>query len=359
MADSTITVQAPGKLILLGEYVVLEDAPALVTAVNKYCTVRLEPRYDSVFHFEAPNLELPGIQFVLDDEGQSHVVGRQDPAVYKKLGFVFSILNYVTLRSDRPIPGAEITVDTTDFYHITNGDKFGLGSSAALTVALLKALNEHMGQNDWLQNLYFEALQAHRIAQGKLGSGVDIAASATGGILRYRMPSSKDDLAGAIQPMSWPEDLSMIPIWTGSSASTRDLVNKVKQFREAAPRAYDRISDRMHWLSEQGCEAFESGDGPAFMEIVKAFAHQEQILGTSSGAPIVSEVHEHITRLVANAGGVYKPSGAGGGDIGIAFCDQEDIREEILQTIQASSFEVLDLAVQPEGVKSTQTYEVS
>ncbi|MGM0587609.1 MAG: mevalonate kinase family protein [Bacteroidota bacterium] len=359
MAESTITVQAPGKLILLGEYVVLEDAPALVAAVNKHCTVRLEPRYDSVFHFEAPNLELPGIQFVLDDEGHSHVVGRQDPAVYNKLGFVFSILNYVTLRSDQPIPGAEITVDTTDFYHPISADKFGLGSSAALTVGLLKALNEHMGQNDWMQNLYFEALQAHRIAQGKLGSGVDIAASVTGGVLRYRMPSTKDDVGEAIQPMSWSKDLHMIPIWTGSSASTRNLVNKVKRFREAAPNAYTRISDRMHLLSEQGCEAFGSGNLDVFMDIVGQFAEQEKILGTSSGAPIVSEVHERITRLVANAGGVYKPSGAGGGDIGVAFCDRQDIKLEILHTIQESSFEVLDLTVQPEGVKSTQTYEVS
>jgi phosphomevalonate kinase len=359
MSESTITVEAPGKLILLGEYAVLEQAPALVAAVNKQCKVRVESRYDSIFHFEAPNLAIPDVEFVLDDDGEAHLVGKYQPEVRKKLGFVFSILNYVTLRSNQPIPGAEIFIDTGDFYHHDSGDKFGLGSSAALTVGLMQALSEHMGRSDWMQSLYYEALQAHRIAQGKLGSGVDIGASATGGVIRYRMPKSGTDAAEAIQACAWNPSLHMIPIWTGSSASTRNLVNRVKAFKEAAPSAYRRIMDRMIALSEQGCEAFQQQDMDTFLEVIQAFSDQERLLGRSSGAPIISEVHEHLSVLVDNAGGVYKPSGAGGGDIGIALCNDESTRERITQTIQESPFEILDLAIQFEGVKSTQTYEVS
>jgi phosphomevalonate kinase len=173
------------------------------------------------------------------------------------------------------------------------------------------------------------------------------------------MPKSGEGEQEAIQVAKWPDKLHMIPVWTGSSASTRTLVNRVNQFKKSAPTAYGRIMDRLISLSKTGCEAFQQGEIDAFLDIVKQFVNQERILGRSSGAPIVSDVHEHLSTLVDNAGGVYKPSGAGGGDIGIALCADPSTQNRILNQINESPFETLDLAIQFEGVKSTQTYEVS
>jgi phosphomevalonate kinase len=34
----TVHARAPGKVVVLGEYAVLDGAPALVLAVDRYCT---------------------------------------------------------------------------------------------------------------------------------------------------------------------------------------------------------------------------------------------------------------------------------------------------------------------------------
>ncbi len=356
MTETAITIKAPGKLILLGEYAVLEQGSALVAAIDKQCKVSIEPGRDD-FLFIAPNLNLPPVSFSLDNSGEVSLNKSYSADVCKKLGFVFSIMKYVTRQSGRKIPGAVIHVDTGDFYHPTAGKKLGLGSSAALTVGLISALNELIGEKSWMKSLYYEALQAHRIAQGKLGSGVDVAATTHGGTIRYKMPKQLAYSEQAFNQCAWPDDLYMVPVWTGISASTRTLIKKVNEFRTASFKAYRYIMDGMVELSEQGAHYFEQGSTQNFLDVVEAFANQERRLGRQSDAPIMSSVHEQLAAIISRTGGVYKPSGAGGGDIGIALCRSEETRKHIIQEIKKSAFEFLNLSPQLEGVKCTQTHE--
>jgi len=346
---------APGKLILLGEYAVLESAPALVAAVNKDCKVEIKPRSGGIFKFEAPNLGMKDILFSLDQNGTAILANGKNGSENKP-GFVFSLLKYMITRIGA-IASADITIDTSEFYHRKSTQKLGLGSSAALTVAFLKALSEYLGIRFWSKSLFQEALRAHRIAQGKIGSGVDIAASTTGGVIEYRMPELIENLDGKINSLTWPQDLEMIPVWTGCSTSTRKFVKNVNKFRDSVPNAYDQIMKKMHEICEEGSKAFRSGDVEAFLEIVPVFAKLEEQLGLESGTDIISAVHKKIEHLVHQAGGVYKPSGAGGGDIGVAFCNSPDIRERIVHIIAESPFEILDLAIQKQGLNYSYAYE--
>lgn len=351
MIKTKIKVEAPGKLILLGEYAVLEQAPALVAAVDRYCRVEITPSFNSFFHFTAPNLGLNNIGFKIDKNGSPVLSEPVNDAEFKKLRFVFAILEHLATDVDSDLESADIRIDTEDFYHQKSKQKLGLGSSAALTVAFLQALTEFMGKDTRADELFRDALGVHRIAQGELGSGVDIAASASGGIIQYRMPKLKEPFDGEITNLEWPDDLKVVAIWTGSSASTQSFVKTVNRFRAAAPRAYTRVMDKMINLCEEGCKAFRSGDINGFLEIIPAFTNLEGILGNSSGTDIVSEAHKKISRLVDSAGGVYKPSGAGGGDIGLAFCSDDDTLQQIKSNISETSFEVLDLSILKEGIQ--------
>ena len=346
---------APGKLIILGEYAVLESAPALVAAVNKDCRVEIRPRKGGIFKFEAPNLGMKDILFSLDRNGTA-ILANGKNGFDKKPGFVFSLLKYIITQIGA-IASADITIDTSDFYHKKSTQKLGIGSSAALTVAFLKALSEYLGIQFWSKSLFQEALRAHRIAQGKIGSGVDIAASTTGGIIEYRMPELIENLDGKIDSLVWPENLEMIPIWTGCSTSTRKFVQNVNKYRDSVPKKYDQIMKKMHEICEEGSKAFRKGDAEAFLEIVPLFAKLEEQLGLESGTDIISAVHKKINQLVSQSGGVYKPSGAGGGDIGVAFCNSPDIREKIIRIIAESPFEILDLAIQKKGLSYSYAYE--
>jgi phosphomevalonate kinase len=350
MYESSFCVKSPGKLILLGEYAVLEHAPALVTAIDRHCVVKISPLYNSTFQIRTGNLNLPEVQFTLDSDGDAHFRTPMSIKTEKQLQFVLSMLKYVTQRKGK-IPGASIEIDTAPFYHKTTGHKFGLGSSAALTVSLLSALMEYMNKHIEQEDLYKEAFLAHRHAQGKLGSGTDIAASATGGVMSYKMPESIEKLNGQVKPHSWPEDLHMITIWAGYSASTRSFVNNVNEFRDNQPGKYDSIMQTMMELSEDGSKAFSKGDTDAFLNIVEDFKNQEYLLGQKSDTEIISDVHQEIFRMVKSVGGTYKPSGAGGGDIGVAFCKDSSTAERIRQVISESMFDVMDLKMNPTGTE--------
>jgi len=149
MIKTKIKVEAPGKLILLGEYAVLEKAPSLVTAVDKYCRVQITPGNNSFFHFTAPNLGLNNISFKLDDLGNPLFTESENGKSYQNLRFVFAILKHITTRIDHKIKSADIHIDTKDFYHQKTKQKLGIGSSAALTVAFLQALAKHIGEELW------------------------------------------------------------------------------------------------------------------------------------------------------------------------------------------------------------------
>ncbi len=357
MHESSICVKSPGKLILLGEYAVLEQAPALVTAIDRHCIVKIAPLYNSTFQIRTGNLNLPEIQFTLDSNGDAYFRTPMSDKTERQLRFVLSMLKYVTQRNGK-IPGASIEINTAPFYHKTTGHKFGLGSSAALTVSLLSALMEYMNKHIEQEDIYREAFLAHRHAQGKLGSGTDIAASATGGVMSYTMPESIEKLNGQVKPLSWPEDLHFITIWAGYAASTRSFVSNVNIFRDQQIAKYDSIMNTMMKLSYEGSKAFEMGDTDAFLNIVEDFKNQEYILGQESDTEIISDVHQEISRMVQNAGGTYKPSGAGGGDIGVAFCKDSSTAERIRHVISESMFDVMNLRMNPTGMEVVHTMNI-
>jgi len=357
MKHPRFTAKAPGKLILLGEYAVLEGAPSLVAAINRYCTVSIRKNGFSVFGLEARNLDMPDLTFHLDESGRVKLAANSPYTSEKRTGFLIEVINYVASRFEGKIPGAYISIDTGDFYHLASGNKFGLGSSAALTVALIRAMNKYMGRQASAETLFSEAIKSHRAGQGRLGSGVDIAASAAGGVIEYIMPNSEDDIPSAIRRLNWPRNLYMTAVWTGTSASTRFMLEKVKQFRQAAPELHKMIMEDMKKVASLGCEAFAGGDAARFVEIIPEYLKQEYRLGAACGIDIISPSHKALEKLIDEAGGVYKPSGAGGGDIGVAFCDNEETHQKIRAAIEQSNFEILDLAIEPAEYEIKTRYE--
>ncbi|HEX6982593.1 MAG TPA: hypothetical protein VF181_07515 [Balneolaceae bacterium] len=356
MSDSTIQASAPGKLILLGEYAVLEGAPCLVAAVDRSCDVQINPLPGEAFRIEASNPDIPDIQFTLNDEGRICFKKGLSSANRERLRFVISTLKYVIRQSDGSLPSGAIKIDTESFYHKT-GHKLGLGASAAITVSLLSALMKYINKPIAGKDLYREAYQIHRKAQGKLGSGTDVAASAVGGVMQYCMQKNGNQIDGVLEPAEWPQDLQIIPIWAGYSASTQDMVRKVEMYRDENSSSYKAIMNPMKKLSADGCRAFLRGDVKSFLEVVANFIRQEQKLGEVSQTDIISKAHKEIMTLVEEAGGVYKPSGAGRGDIGVAFCDDIDTRLRITDAIANSSFDKLDLALQIDKMKVAELSE--
>ncbi|HET7358761.1 MAG TPA: hypothetical protein VFJ04_01315, partial [Rhodanobacteraceae bacterium] len=121
---------APGKLVVAGDYAVLEGAPAVVLALDRRAQVDVTPCADATFCVDAADLGVRGIHGRFDG-GQLH--WDTDRATAGKLALVTCVLRALA-QSAAPDP-VHVTLDTRAFFDAGGSAKLGLGSSAALTVA--------------------------------------------------------------------------------------------------------------------------------------------------------------------------------------------------------------------------------
>ena len=77
-----VRTKAPGKLILLGEYALLEGAPGIVCAVDRFAYVSVKDAPDSFFVLDSPSLKLSGIRFTVHKNGKVNFI---TPLIEEKL----------------------------------------------------------------------------------------------------------------------------------------------------------------------------------------------------------------------------------------------------------------------------------
>jgi len=342
-----ITASAPGKVVILGEYAVLEGAPALAMAVDRRVRIHLTTNdgpYCSVvapgwadrparFRFDAcghPRFDAGGDLFRMP----AHVIGKMFSGV-----------------AHRPAIPFHLTLDSTALMQAGPGGtmKLGLGSSAALTVALCHALgyyvaSQHAGtRSPDLSTL----IEVHSGLQTQLGSGVDVAASLHGGLIEYnRLPSPR------VQPAELPRDVEYCFVWSGVAAVTSRLLGQVDHWRRDHPERFRRLMAPLMEIAASGILAARAGNGDEFLRMVSEYAAALQALGGASGTDILSEPHRRLQALAGRHGVVYKPCGAGGGDIGVGMSRDPDALAKFRAGLSAGKFESLSLNMDRSGVRT-------
>jgi phosphomevalonate kinase len=349
-----IEVSAPGKLVLIGEYGVLFGAPALVMAVDRRARVELIPAEGDRWLLTAPGLAPRPIELDISPKGQ---VRWSDEAMAGQYFDLVDRLLCELVCDNLVMPGglrpAAATLDTKPFFR--SGDpvrqKLGLGSSAALTVALATALvgwsaagRTPATGRQWLQTL----VGLHRRVQGGLGSGIDIAASVLGGVIEYQLDDG-GSVANAA-PMSIPGDLEILSIWTGRSASTGSFLKRLEDRRSRDRRTVERAIDSVVDASRAGVDAFKTVSPSRFLDAVDQFWDVLEGLGRVIDMPVASEEHQRLRRLACDVGVRYKPSGAGGGDFGLAFDTDRERLAAMAARAAGEGFEVVGLGLDPVGV---------
>ncbi len=295
--------RAPGKVVLSGAYAVLEGAPALVAAVDRYA--------------------------VADAAREATLV---TPEVREALA--------------RRAPAAAPWFDASALRDETRGKKLGLGSSAAILVASLAALelaaDPARGDAELGARVLPDALAAHRAAQ-RGGSGVDVAASALGGILRFERPAP--DASPRIERITLPEGL-FVQIWSSAGeAATSAMLAQVAELARARPAEHRRL---LGALCEASRAAAEARDGARFIEACRSQLGLLGELGLLAGAPIVTEEVRAFGRATAPHS-VVLPSGAGGGDI-VLYMSTEPPGPDVERTAQKCGFFPLSASIGAKGV---------
>lgn len=283
---------APGKLVLLGDYAVLEGSRALVAAVNRRAHGVLDP--------EGPRTEV--VEAVL-----------------------------ARARSEgSTIEG--VRIDTKGFLE-PGGEKLGIGSSAAVAV-VTAALADGRGH----EATFEIALDGHRNAAGGVGSGVDVAASFYGGVIACRrQPAPVEVLPSRIR------GLHLTVVWAGESASTSKLVRACRE-AESWPRWMNVMTE----LAEDGILAWSRGDRSRFLSVVARYGRAMASLGRDAGVPVVTDSIDAVLTHAEALGAAAKPSGAGGGDVVVIFAEDPEVGAEVAAR---AGLRVVDLAVDPQGLR--------
>jgi phosphomevalonate kinase len=195
-----------------------------------------------------------------------------------------------------------ISLDTTAFRDPASGRKTGLGSSAALTAALATALQSLGGGP--AEDV---AHAAHRRFQGGSGSGVDIACSIAGGVIAYRMANLQS------ARLTWPDGLYFSVLWSGVTAGTQA---RLAHFREQpGSPARSGLGKAAASLAAE----FGSGEAARILAGLRDYTQALLRFDDAHGLGIFEAGHVSLAQRAAGAGVVYKPCGAGGGDIGVAL----------------------------------------
>ncbi|AZP97317.1 phosphomevalonate kinase [Latilactobacillus curvatus] len=351
-----ITAKAPGKLYIAGEYAVVETGfPAIIVALNQFVTVTIEEshEYGSIVSKQYQENSLywqrQGDEMVFDN--------RDNPFHY--------ILSAIRLTEQY----ARQAGKTLRVYHLrvnsdldsADGKKYGLGSSAAVTVATVKALCAFYELSLSNDQLYKLAAIAHLDVQGN-GSLGDIAASVFGGWVAYR--SFDKQWLADIRPtvsltelleMPWPSlsielltppaELSLLIGWTGSPASTSHLVDKIALAKTERQADYQNFLAASKACLEAMVEGFRRNDLAQIQAELRNNRAILQDLAHFSHVAIETPILQKMGALAEAIGGAAKTSGAGGGDCGIVIIDRAIEIEALFEQWRANQIERLNLAV--------------
>jgi phosphomevalonate kinase len=319
---------APGKLVLLGEYAVLDGAPALVMACGRRCRAELGPAPDGRCHLTSYMPAAAVTEFAPGEPSGAALVD----AVLRDFG------------AELPWLAWAAAVDSRAFF--VDGLKLGLGSSAAALVALAGACHAAAGKpgRPGLSAL----IACHRAFQAGAGSGIDVAAALIGGTIEFRLDASAEAHIGSV---SLPKSVGFAGVFAGGSASTPGLVGLYRRWADAESASAAALLRRMFAVARGGCAAVRDSDDVAFVAAIDEYGRCLAELGRAIGADVVTGPHRQIGGLAGEFGLAYKVSGAGGGDVGIACGLDADALRAFSQRAADEGFRVVPLDVDDAGLR--------
>jgi phosphomevalonate kinase len=175
-------------------------------------------------------------------------------------------------------------------------------------------------------------LAAHRLLQHGTGSGVDIATSWHGGVIAIR----PDAFAPAVESLRWPDGFYLRPVWSGNAASTTAMLARLKAFMHGSPQAYEALMTKLSDCALAAQTPWRAADPGALFEVLQDYGELLHALDKAASIGIWSDGHKRLRSLAQRLDVGYKPSGAGGGDFGLAFSTDAERLDEFARQADGS-----------------------
>lgn len=297
-----ISASAPGKVILFGEHAVVYGQPAIAVPINqvsaKAIITPLINQPSGTIHIDAPEINLNAAVTELrpDDPlatALNHTLqamGIEQPPAFK-------------LRVTSTIPLAA-----------------GLGSGAAVSVAIIRAVSGFLGQflgDDQVSALAYEVEKLYHGTP----SGIDNT------VVAYAKPVYF--IKGQpLETFTIDQPFTIVIADTGFSTPTRVTVGHVRSAWQADPTAYDVIFNAIGDIARQARAVIEGGQSAELGPLMDANHVELRKMGVSS--PELDKLVQ-VARQAGALGAKLSGGGRGGNMIALVEADQA---EAIAQTLQ-------------------------
>jgi mevalonate kinase len=251
-----IYAYAPGKVILTGEHAVVYGQPAIAAPVQEIrarAAIDARPNAEQgSIHLLAPDIGLNTSLAELPADHPMAIVFRE---VQSELGVKSLPALTLTITSDIPIAA-------------------GLGSGAAISVAVSRALSAFLGSPLSEESVSRIAFETDRYYHGT-PSGIDNTVISYARMVYFTRGKPIEMLVNG-------QAFTLVIADSGIKSLTGEVVHEVRGRLEAHPERYQSIMERIGELSLAARAAIETGD-PAKLGLLLTNNHyQLQALGVSS-----------------------------------------------------------------------------
>ena len=319
---------APGKVILLGEHAVVHGEPALAAAIPQRISVELSrnPQGPSIDLRVAHAPRLPRDLGLSQPKG-AHAVP-QEVAAPAELTQAFAALCAEAGMADARFHAAAVS-------ELPLGG--GLGSSAALGVALARALRQSAGQECPPAEAARIALALEQVFHGA-PSGADPAACAREGLILFTRGAG--GAAPTVIELAPARPIALVIALTGVSRGTRAKVLPLRDRLQARPQLYAPLLAALGELARGGAQAAVSGD---LVDLgVRFDAAHGLLVALGVSCP---ELEEVVGALRAAGALGAKLTGAGGGGAAIGLCHVDAEAERIAVALREKRLEAFAVSI--------------
>ncbi|RLF17679.1 MAG: mevalonate kinase [Thermoprotei archaeon] len=316
MSKRRVIASAPGKVILVGEHFVVRGEPAIAAAITLRARAIVSTRNDNDIIISSEDL---GIKNVINKEPISDEL-RPLAHVVNKLVRLSGYTGGLEVKIKSEIPPAS-----------------GMGSSAAVSVACVAALNELLDVGLGLNDICKIAYEAEVIVHKK-PSGIDNTISTYGGVIMFSKRSGFKRI---------PFDSSSFKLILADSGIPRNtgvMVSNVLSLYERYPEILQPIYRSAGILANEFARALERGDIVALGELMN-INH-----GLLSAIGVSNKKLEELVYIARTSGAKgAKITGAGGGGFIVAIADV-DSYEQVVNSLKSISNRVIVADISKEGV---------
>jgi len=297
-----------GKTILIGDQFVLDEVPAIVSAIS-YETVTTVERIDGEgWVLEDNRIEVPGYK----EKKKEQQVG--------SINRVLEVMNFDVKKN--PI---KITVGG----NLLAGS--GVGASAASCVSLARALNEEFKLGYPIEEINRVAWQGEFPYHG-VASGVDNTASTYGGLLRFWLKDGKQNF----ERIKTPKPFEIVLCNSGITANTAALDEFIEvQKKDNA----ELFASRLKTIVSQGADmkkALEAGD---FANVGKLLTENHKLLFDMN---MSHEILDYLCKLALENGALgAKVTGGGRGGYMIALTPGKELQDKVASAFEKEGYKLI------------------